>query len=269
MDVAEASEESAGPGRGTATSEYEAAKRAAGIPTDSRAQPLNMGRGKGLLGSPIYAARFKLDALSAELLQPLADQLGKRDYMFGGDKPSSLDCLAFGYLALLRYAPVPQAWVRETLALKFPKVDGYVTRLRDELLHKEAIKVEDVWSVAKGKALASDLGMELPWVKRSSRAIIPQLLGTVHDGALPVSVQRGPTVRHAKGMLSSTQPSALPSPFAMNALTTITSAVAIGLTALAIQHRRSPRDEPLIFWGLRPLKPVFDDFGIHSFLKHL
>lgn len=267
--MAEASEETQGPGRGTASSEYEAAKRAAGIPGSDHTPSLNMGRGKGLLGSPIYAARFRLDALSSELLQPLADQLSKKEYMFGNDAPSSLDCLVFGYLALLRYAPVPQAWVQETLRTKFPKLDKYVTRLRAEFLKNEVTKAEDVWSVSAGKAAAQDFQAKLPWARSSHGAVLPQLLGALHDGVLPHSLQSSPVVIHGKNVGSKTQRSELPSPFALNTLATVTSAVAIGLTALAIHHRNTPRDGPLIFWALRPLQPVFDGFGVDSFLKHL
>ncbi|KAJ4286059.1 hypothetical protein N0V90_013406 [Kalmusia sp. IMI 367209] len=166
LDMPDASQDTQGLGRGTATSEYEAAKRAAGIPAEDRPKALNMGRGKGvggLLGSPIYAARFKLDSLSNELLQPLADQLRNREYIMGTDKPSSLDCLAFGYLALLSCAPVPQAWIKETIQTKFPQIERYVKRLGVELLHKEESRPADVWSVATGQAKASDFGMKLPW----------------------------------------------------------------------------------------------------------
>lgn len=231
-----------------------------------------MGRGKGvggLLSSPIYAARFKLDALSNELLQPLADQLGKNDYILGGDNPSSLDCLTFGYLALLRYAPVPQAWVKETIQTKFQKIDGYIARLRGELLPKEDIRPADVWTVAKGRAAARDLGLQLPWVCGPSRAILPQLLEVVHVGALPQVLQRAPTVRHGHNDQLQHSKSSLPSPFAINSLVTVTTALAVGLTALAVHHRRSPRDGPLIFWALRPLQPVLDGFGVESFLGAL
>ncbi|KAF2440678.1 hypothetical protein P171DRAFT_105547 [Karstenula rhodostoma CBS 690.94] len=270
LDVAQASEDTNGPGRGTATSEYEAAKRAAGIPSEEHPPALHMGRGKGgLLSSPIYAARFKLDALSNEVLQPLADQLGKKAYLFGGDHPSSLDCLAFGYLSLLRYAPVPQAWVREAIQTKYPRIEGYIERLREKLLHNEEIKPADVWSVATGKAVASDFGLQLPWASRRPKAFIPQFRAVVHDGVLPNALQQAPKVRHGHNNPSQTASSSLPSPLAISTLATVTTAAAIGLAALAIQHRRSPRDGPVIFWALRPLQPVFEGFGVESFLSAL
>lgn len=270
LDVAQASEDTHGPGRNTATSDYEAAKRAAGIPSEERPPALHMGRGNGgLLSSPLYAARFKLDALSKEVLQPLADQLGKQDYLFGGDGPSSLDCLVFGYLALLRYASVPQAWVQEAIQTKYPRLERYIARLRGELSLNEEIKPADVWSVAVGKAAASDLGLQLPWASRKSKPFIPQFRGVVHDGVLPHALQRAPIVQHGYTTTSRTAKSSLLSPLAINTLTTVTTAAAIGLAALAVQHRRSPRDGPVIFWALRPFQPVFEGFGVESFLGAL
>ncbi|KAF7677472.1 hypothetical protein GT037_004331 [Alternaria burnsii] len=142
LDVETTAEEGFAPGRGTASSEYEAAKRAAGIPTENQPNAMSIGRGKslgGLLGGQVYAARFRLDALSGELLDPLSDLLGKHDYLFRGDKPSSLDCLAFGYLSLLYYPPVPQAWLRETLQTKYPRIVAYIGRLHEDLFRGEQL----------------------------------------------------------------------------------------------------------------------------------
>lgn len=270
--MTEASEESPGPGRGTSSSEYEAAKRSAGIPASDRAPALNMGRGKGLLSSPVYAARFRLDALSNELLQPLADQLGSKEYLFEGNTPSSLDCLALGYLAILRYAPVPQAWVKETLQTKFPTLESYIVRLRAELLQQEDVRAADVWAITSGRAAVDDTHTYLPWASRCHKAILPQLLRAVHHASAPQILRSSPSIRHGnheRSTGSGNLPTALLSSFTTNTLATVTSAVAIGLTALAIHHRKTPREGPLIFWALRPLQPVLDNFGVDSFLKHL
>ena len=50
LDVDTTAEEGFAPGRGTASSEYEAAKQAAGIPTENQPRSLNIGRGRGLGG---------------------------------------------------------------------------------------------------------------------------------------------------------------------------------------------------------------------------
>lgn len=105
LDVDTTAEEGFAPGRGTPSTEYEAAKQAAGIPTENQPRSLNIGRDRGiggLLGGQVYAARFRLDAISAQLLDPLSDLLGKHKYLFRGDQPSSLDCLA----------PWPHSWRR-------------------------------------------------------------------------------------------------------------------------------------------------------------
>lgn len=231
-----------------------------------------MGRGRGvggLLGSPIYAARFKLDGLSNELLQPLADQLGKKGYILGGDSPSSLDCLAFGYLALLRYAPVPQAWIQETIQKKYPSIEKYIDRLWGDLLQKEKIRSEDVWSVTTDQAKASDLGLQLPWVARPQRAVVPQILSALHTSFLPKAFQAGTITQHGCRNEQSALVSALPSSFAIGTLGTISSAAAVGLIALAIYHRRTPREGPLIFWAVLPQQRVFEGFGVESFLGAL
>ncbi|KAH7079126.1 Eisosome component PIL1-domain-containing protein [Paraphoma chrysanthemicola] len=165
LDIDATADEGFAPGRGTASSEYEAAKRAAGIPTDGPPSVLRMGRGKGIggfLGAPVYAARFKLDALSNELLEPLADLLGKKQYLLHEGRPSSLDCLAFGYLSMLYYPAVPQAWLKETIQTKFPRVASYIGALRKEFFSKEETYAPDVWSISAGN-MHEKSSQILPW----------------------------------------------------------------------------------------------------------
>ena len=199
LDINEGSQDSRGPGSGTASSEYEAAKRAAGIPGNDKPNVLSMGRGKGLgglLGTPVYAARFKLDAFSNELLEPLSDLLGKEDYLLGGDKPSSLDCLAFGYLALMLYPLVPQLWLKEAIQTKHPRILRYVRRLREDLLGKEDVDPAEVWSISSGGTAASSL----PWHPRQSRAILSQVslvAGEIAKGkCLPIKIVVNPDHAH-------------------------------------------------------------------------
>ncbi|KAF1834471.1 hypothetical protein BDW02DRAFT_498173 [Decorospora gaudefroyi] len=166
LDVDTTAEEGFAPGRGTASSEYEAAKRAAGIPAEnSKPRTMNMGPGKGLgglLGGRVYAARFRLDALSSELLDPLSDLLGRHDYLFHGEHPSSLDCLALGYLSLLYYPAVPQAWLQETIQTKYPRIEAYVRRLHKVLFRNEEVKPAHVWSISTGTAERKHDTL-LPW----------------------------------------------------------------------------------------------------------
>ncbi|KAF2202586.1 hypothetical protein GQ43DRAFT_448003 [Delitschia confertaspora ATCC 74209] len=184
LDVSTAIDSDDGIGGASLNRDFEAAKKAAGLPSDSRSNKpkvLQLGRGKGLsglLGSPVYAARFRLDALTNELMEPISDLLGKKDYLFEGDKPSSLDCLAFGYLALMFYPSVPQPWLKETIQARFPRITRYISRMREELLGGEDIKPADVWSITHSEGTVEEietslhrLAMHLPWRPQPSRGI--------------------------------------------------------------------------------------------------
>ena len=258
LDVDTTAAEGFAPGRGTASSDYEAAKKAAGIPTDAQPNTLRMGRGKSLggsLGTPVYAARFRLNALSNELLEPLADLLGRKDYLLNGGQPSSLDCLAFGYLSLLLYPPVPQAWLKETIQAKFPRILAYIHRLRKELFFNKETDPAHVWSVSVGSANKTT-PMLLPWQPRSQTLASSALSGTREIvGNIPFvsSLAQSSVVAHPESAtLSQGARSSLPSPLVINTLLSAIAAAAVGLTSLGVYHRRSPRDGALIFWASPP-----------------
>ncbi|KAF1841702.1 uncharacterized protein K460DRAFT_379731 [Cucurbitaria berberidis CBS 394.84] len=239
LDVDTTTEEGFAPGRGTASSEYEAAKKAAGIPTDSRPNTLSMGRRKGLgglLGGPVYAARFRLDTLANELLEPLSDLLGDHDYLFRGDQPSSLDCLAFGYLALLLYPAVPQAWLKETMQTKYPRIATYIRRLRRNLVDIENVNPADVWSVSTGAAKGAKSSF-LPWRPRSQTFASSTLAGARETiGNLPLisSLMQRSTVMPSDSLQTSRRAeSDLPCPLLVNSV--------LGMaTAFAMRSSRAP-----------------------------
>jgi sorting and assembly machinery component 37 len=263
MNTAE--QDSSKSGGRSLASNFEAAKKDAGIPTQPKV--LSMGRKagiQGLLSSPIYAARFKLDNLSNELLEPLASLLGKKDYLLEGGKPSSLDCLAFGYLALMFYPPVPQAWLKEALQARFPRLVSYIGRMRDELLGSEDVKAADVWSLSSRRrddadieSVLHNLGLHLPWRPPPSQSLyLPVVKATqeiVNNLPLVSTISKRPAIIQA----DSTQPaekarSSLPSPFALNVFLAFSAAATAAIASIAIHHRRSPREGDLIFWALRP-----------------
>jgi hypothetical protein len=258
LDVDTNAEEGFAPGRGTASSEYEAAKRAAGIPTEKQPNTLHMGRGKGLgglLGGQVYAARFRLDALAGELLDPLSDLLGRHDYLFRGEQPSSLDCLAFGYLSLLLYPAVPQAWLRETIQTNYPRITAYVQRLRRDLFQNEEVDAAMVWSISTGVVMRRNVSL-LPW-KLQSQGLAASVQACTRElfSNIPVisSLWQASTMAVSKPMpVSKRVRSDLPSPLFVNSLLGMTAACAVGLASLAVHHRRSPREGELIFWALRP-----------------
>lgn len=250
-----------GPGRGTASAEFEAAKRAAGLPTDSKPTALSMGRGKGLgglLGTQQYAARFRLDAVSSELLEPLSDLLGNNNYLLGMSQPSSLDCLAFGYLALMLFPTVPQAWLKETISTKFPKLAAYIRKLRKDILTEEEIDSAQVWAITTGSGLSVTEQSQhklLPWTTRSESFAHHTFTGFQEIlGNIPVisSLLKQEAVSAAEPPPHSSRVvSELPPPLFVNPLLGFTAAVAVGIATLAVQHRRSPREGDLIFRALR------------------
>jgi hypothetical protein len=258
LDVDTTAAEGFAPGRGTASSEYEAAKRAAGIPTDGQPSTMRMGRGRGIggfPGTPVYAARFKLDALSNELLEPLSDLLGRTNYLLNGDELSSLDCLAFGYLSLLYYPAVPQTWLRETIQTKFPRIASYLRRLREVIFANEEVKAADVWTIANSSSDTTN-GMLLPW-RAASQSLTSNASSGVREiiGNMPLisSFTQTTSIIHLEPRQTSKSiRSTLPSHALVNSLLGITAAATVGLAALAVHHRRSPRDGALIFWALRP-----------------
>lgn len=262
LDVGTRAEDSMTPGRGTASAEFEAAKRAAGLPTDSQPSVMSMGRGTGLggfLGTPKYAARFRLDAVSNELLEPLSDLLGKNEHLLGTAQPSSLDCLAFGYLALMLFPAVPQAWLKETISTKFPALAAYVRKLRTSVLTDEDVSAAQVWAVSTGSMSSTSEKSQssiLPWTPRPQGFTSHTFTGLREViGNIPVvsSLMKRGTVLPAEALpLSTRTGSALPPPLFVNTMLGFTAAVAVGFASFAIQHRRSPREGDLIFWALRP-----------------
>ncbi|KAI9755522.1 MAG: Protein required for ethanol metabolism [Chaenotheca gracillima] len=86
-----------------------------------------------LLGQPQHASKIRLDALTTNWLDPLHDLLGQKRYLLSESSLSSLDCLAFAYLALAVYPDVPQSWLRETLRSRFRRLEQYTQNLRAEL----------------------------------------------------------------------------------------------------------------------------------------
>lgn len=85
---------------------------------------------RSLLQTPEHAAAFRLKALTDNFFGPLSESLGEKDYFLGTYEPSTLDCLAFGYLSLMLYPELPQPWLSSALRTEYPRLTSYVDRLR-------------------------------------------------------------------------------------------------------------------------------------------
>ncbi|KAF2858728.1 hypothetical protein K470DRAFT_198455, partial [Piedraia hortae CBS 480.64] len=91
--------------------------------TKSRASLLFPAKRVGMLRKEV----FKLHALAEGFLEPLEEILRKGDYLVG-DTPMEVDCLAYGYLSLMR-VEVGDCWLRDLIAEKFKRVEGFVQRM--------------------------------------------------------------------------------------------------------------------------------------------
>lgn len=109
------------------------------------------------------AERIKQVAIARKFLQTIQSRLGKGEYFFG-DKPSSLDCLAVGYLSLGLYAELPNGWLREEMLTQHGQLCTYVGKVRGKMLGDGV----DVVAVMSGQATVTMssgqvVGGGLPW----------------------------------------------------------------------------------------------------------
>ncbi|PUU72671.1 outer mitochondrial membrane transport complex protein-domain-containing protein [Tuber borchii] len=109
------------------------------------------------------AERIKQTAIAANFLQAIQTRLGKGEYFFG-DKPSSLDCLAVGYLSLGLYAELPNGWLREEMLTQHGQLCTYVNGVRGHMLGDGV----DVVAVMSGQATVTTSSGQvvdggLPW----------------------------------------------------------------------------------------------------------
>lgn len=105
--------------------------------------------------TPEQASAIRLHSLAEDCLAPLDAFIGregsqKRPTRFFREIPvSSLDCLAFGYLILMRDAPVPRSFLRDWLEQKSTGLPNFIDNMKATCLD--------------GKAL--------PWAEPSARGI--------------------------------------------------------------------------------------------------
>jgi sorting and assembly machinery component 37 len=79
--------------------------------------------------SPEDKASIRLAAAAEDALAPLAAHLRDGRTYFA-DRPGSLDCLAFAYLALMLYPPVPRRWLADALRASFAPLCAFTDRMR-------------------------------------------------------------------------------------------------------------------------------------------
>lgn len=73
--------------------------------------------------------------MTAELFEPLEEILNGKGYFLRTreDGPTSLDCLALGYLSLALVPELPNSWLRDAMRSKAPQVTAYTERMGKEI----------------------------------------------------------------------------------------------------------------------------------------
>ncbi|KAF9884306.1 hypothetical protein FE257_001884 [Aspergillus nanangensis] len=123
--------------------------------------------------NPHHQGQFRLEALTAELFEPLEEILAKdssppRTYLLGGaaaggdEHPHSVDCVALGYLALALVPDVPYGWLRDAMR-KNPRVMAYAERMRKTCFGDRAVEVADAYYYGRGSAALATATTGFPW----------------------------------------------------------------------------------------------------------
>ncbi|RHZ49923.1 uncharacterized protein CDV56_103815 [Aspergillus thermomutatus] len=138
-----------------------------------------------LLGKTSQQNQFKLEALTAELFEPLEEILGQKTYLLSDDAPTSVDCLALGYLALILIPDLPYPFLRNAMQTKAPRLSTYTERLRQRCYGTVDVEVPHAFDEA-GKSITD--ASPLPWQapQRANLATVGStLLNTLTD-ATPI-----------------------------------------------------------------------------------
>lgn len=111
----------------------------------------------GLLGQTAQKSRIRLQGLTAGFVEPLQELLGKKRYLLSDDIPSSLDCLALGYLSLALVPELPFPWLRDDIMAQAPRLAAYVKRLEHHCFG------DAIDSKALLSGTAAGAASRLPW----------------------------------------------------------------------------------------------------------
>ncbi|KAL2038264.1 hypothetical protein N7G274_008913 [Stereocaulon virgatum] len=114
----------------------------------------------GLVKQSQGGMRFRLDALVDALCEPLEHLLGDKRYFLYDREPSSLDCLALGYLSLALVPDVPMKWLRERMESRWPGLVAYARSGVEECFGGR-VGVEDALLVDRAERI--EAGGQLPW----------------------------------------------------------------------------------------------------------
>ena len=193
-----------------------------------------------LVSSPQHASRFRLSALADAWMEPLQELLGDKSYLLS-DQPSSLDCLAFAFLALSIVPVVPQPWLKESVTARYPALAAYVNK-QVQLFGGPIGANHAMGSADTATNLESSLkgrkGSEgvLPWREPQPRGFRPAVTVLVEGtlSSLPIigEYQNGIIIPQAEA--ANSVHVRRPSEEANTSQNTLPAIIAIGATVIAI-----------------------------------
>ncbi|KAF7594806.1 hypothetical protein BBP40_008309 [Aspergillus hancockii] len=130
----------------------------------------------GLLGKTSQQNQFRLDAATDELFEPLEEILADKTYLITTENegPSSLDCLALGYLSLASIPDLPFSWLRDAMKTKAPRLTALTERMRTQCYGSGAVDVSHAYTPAQNN------GSLLPW-RAPERARLATLGNTLFN----------------------------------------------------------------------------------------
>jgi sorting and assembly machinery component 37 len=133
-----------------------------------------------LLGRNAAKDRFRLDAVTAEFMEPIEELLGRKEYLLS-DSMSSVDCLAIGYLALMQRPDVPHGWLKAALTEEHGRLGQWSERNAKTSFRLPFpwLEVGSVTGAERFLAVIDNLMEALPVIGRSHAAIeLPQVRST-------------------------------------------------------------------------------------------
>lgn len=138
--------------------EHSAAVAAGQIPKNLIQRPRDTV--SSLLGKTPQQNQFKLEALTAELFEPLEEILGQKTYLLSNGGATTVDCLALGYLALILVPDLPYSFLRNAMQTKAPRLSTYTERLRQRCYGTVGVEVSHAFDEAQRPVTDA---APLPW----------------------------------------------------------------------------------------------------------
>lgn len=211
-----------------------------------RLKPLRRGVKAAL--SPEQTALFRLEAVANDCLAVLADLkaaseldgAGERFFFPPSTSASSLDCLAFGYLALMLVPDVPRPWLKDLARRRHESLSLFVDATRDAVF-------------------GGDVASSLPWADPSSPSRPtgqPSALTRFVRDVVAASVPRAWAVRDAPSK------SASRAGRASSVLAALGSGAAvIGILGSAVLYRHMPPLGSALYRWEMPRRRAFGAAG--------